>query len=217
MSWALLEGYEKKRALRAQTLALRNSKPASELDQLSSEITARLLEFPTVKEALTISTYLNVGSEVRTRGFVDWALGNGKRIIVPVVERANKRLIFSEFKAPEELGRGPHGIPEPKREFRRPVALEQADLILVPGVAWDRKGFRIGYGAGYYDRSINALRTHITTVGLAYEFQFISSVPRSRYDQRVDKIVTESRIIDTRHPDVSTHFMSNRVSTDSSV
>jgi 5-formyltetrahydrofolate cyclo-ligase len=178
-------------------LALRNSKPASELDQLSSEITARLLELPTVKEARTISTYLDIGSEVRTRGFVEWALGNGKRIIVPVVERGSKRLIFSEFKAPDELERGAHGIPEPKREFRRPVALEQADVILIPGVAWDRRGFRIGYGAGYYDRSINALRTHVTSVGLAYEFQFVSSVPRSRYDRRVDRIVTERRIIDT--------------------
>jgi 5-formyltetrahydrofolate cyclo-ligase len=178
-------------------LALRNSKPASELDQLSSEIAARLLELPTVKEARTISTYLDIGSEVRTRGFVEWALVNGRRIIVPVVDRANKRLIFSEFRAPEELERGAYGIPEPKREFRRPVALEQADVILVPGVAWDLRGFRIGYGAGYYDRSVNALRTHITTVGLAFEFQFVSNVPRSRYDRRVDRIVTETRVIDT--------------------
>ena len=183
--------------LRARMLALRNSKPVWELDQLSFKITARLLELPTVKEARTISTYLNISSEVSTLGFVEWALGNAKRIIVPVVDRANKRLIFSEFKAPEELERGAHGIPEPKREFRRPVALDEADVILVPGVAWDPKGFRIGYGAGYYDRSINALRTQITTVGLAYEFQFVSNIPRSRYDRRVDRIVTESRIIDT--------------------
>ena len=178
-------------------LALRNSKPASELDQLSSEIAARLLEVPTVKEARTISTYLDIGSEVRTCGFVEWALVNGKRIIVPVVDRANKRLIFSEFKAPEELERGAYGILEPKREFRRPVALEQADVILVPGVAWDLRGFRIGYGAGYYDRSVNALRIPVATVGLAYDFQFVSNVPRSRYDRRVDRIVTESRVIDT--------------------
>ena len=183
--------------LRAQMLALRNSKPTSELDQLSSKITARLLELAKVKEARTISTYLDIGSEVRTRGLVEWAIENGKRIIVPVVDKANQRLTFSEFKAAEELERGAHGIPEPKREFRRPVALEQADVILVPGVAWDQRGFRIGYGAGYYDRSINALRTHVTTVGLAYEFQFVSNVPRSRYDRRVDRIVTESKIIDT--------------------
>jgi 5-formyltetrahydrofolate cyclo-ligase len=178
-------------------LALRNSKPASELDQLSSKITARLIELPKVKEARTISTYLDIGSEVRTRGLVGWALGNGKKLIVPVVDQANHRLIFSEINAPEELERGAYGIPEPKRESRRPVALEQADVILVPGVAWDQRGFRIGYGAGYYDRSINALRTHIATIGLAYDFQFISNIPRSRYDQRVDRIVTESRIIDT--------------------
>jgi 5-formyltetrahydrofolate cyclo-ligase len=178
-------------------LALRNSKPTAELDQLSSRITARLLDLPTLKEARIISTYLDIGSEVRTRGLVEWAVGNSKKIIVPVVDKAQQRLIFSEFRTPEELERGAHGIQEPKREFRRPIALEQADVILVPGVAWDQKGFRIGYGAGYYDRSINALRTHVTTIGLAYEFQFISNVPRSRYDRRVDRIVTESRIIET--------------------
>lgn len=183
--------------LRAQMLALRNSKSPSELEQLSSEITGRLVELSSVKEARTISTYLEIGSEVRTRGFVEWALGSGKRVIVPVVDRASKRLVFSELKAASELERGSYGIPEPKREFRRPVALERSDVVLVPGVAWDQRGFRIGYGAGFYDRSMNSLRTHVMAIGLAYEFQFVSDIPRSRYDRRVDRIVTEKRVIDT--------------------
>ena len=180
-------------------LALRNSKPLSELDSKSLEINARLLELPEVRNSHTISAYLHTGSEVRTKAVVDWALSNGKRLIVPISDRANKFLVFSEIKSPElELKKGSYGILEPKEEFRRPVPLEEADLILVPGVAWDKSGYRVGYGAGYYDRSVNALRKPVLMIGLAYEFQVVPRAPRSRYDRRVDKIATERRIIDTK-------------------
>jgi 5-formyltetrahydrofolate cyclo-ligase len=179
-------------------LALRNSKPVSELNYKSSEINARLLELPEVRNSKTISTYLHSGSEVRTGEIGEWARSNGKRLIVPISDRANKVLLFSQVKSPErELETGSYGIPEPKKEFRRLVPLEEADVILIPGVAWDKSGYRIGYGAGYYDRSINAMRTRVLKVGLAYEFQLVPNVPRSRYDRRVDKIATERRIINT--------------------
>jgi 5-formyltetrahydrofolate cyclo-ligase len=196
MSWVLLSRYEEKQQLRRRMLALRNSKSATELDQLSSEITKRLIELPEVKNAQVLSTYLNIGSEVRTMGIVDWALSQGKSVIVPVTDRFDKRMIFSELKDPSrELVRGNFGIAEPKEEFRRPVHLDRADAVLVPGVAWDAHGLRIGYGAGYYDRSINSLHTRICTIGLSYEFQFVDNVPKMRYDRRVDKIVTDRRVI----------------------
>jgi 5-formyltetrahydrofolate cyclo-ligase len=179
-------------------LALRNSKPVVELDSLSREVESRLLELPVMRKAKTVSTYLHIGSEVRTSGIVNWAISNGKRIIVPVTDRANLRLVFSEIRQPtKELGRGFRGIPEPKPEFRRPVRLEEADVVLVPGVAWDQRGYRIGYGSGYYDRSINALQSQPTKLGLAYEFQIVPVLPRTRFDRRVDKIVTERRSIET--------------------
>lgn len=182
-------------------LTLRNNIPTSELDRLSIEITARLLNFPAFTDAHTISTYLNAGSEVRTMQIVNWALVNGKRVIVPIMNRANKRLTFSELKAPErELEKRAFGILEPKPEFCKPVPLEEADVNLIPGVAWDQQGYRIGYGTGYYDRSINSLQKQMMKIGLAYEFQFVSSIPTTRYDRRVDSIVTERRIIKTsRH------------------
>ena len=179
-------------------LALRNNHSSLELDSLSSKIKVRLVELPAVKNSRTISTYLHIGSEVRTNSVVEWAIQNSKRVIVPVTDRTSKRLIFSELKDPErELEKGNYGIPEPKPEFRRPVPLEKADVILVPGVAWDMEGYRIGYGAGYYDRSINSLHRHIVKLGLAYEFQILSKIPRSSFDRRVNKMVTEERSIDT--------------------
>ncbi len=185
-------------------LALRNSKPASELEQKSIEISSRLFELPEIANARTVSTYLHTGSEVRTTKIIDWALSNGKRLIVPISDKANKLLIFSEVTSPgNELEPGAYGILEPKPEFRRPVPLEEADVVLVPGIAWDKTGYRVGYGAGYYDRSINSLRTRVMMIGLAYEFQFVTKIPRSRYDRRVDKVVTERRIISTAFPQKS--------------
>jgi 5-formyltetrahydrofolate cyclo-ligase len=179
-------------------LALRNSYTSSELDFRSSKIEGRLIELPAVRDCGTISTYLHFGSEVRTKGIVQWALLNGKRVIVPLTDRSTMRLIFSELRDPErELENGNYGISEPKPEFRRLVPLEEADIILVPAVAWDLQGYRIGYGAGYYDRSINSLRSSVRKLGLSYEFQIVPNIPRSTFDTRVDKIVTEDRIINT--------------------
>jgi 5-formyltetrahydrofolate cyclo-ligase len=179
-------------------LALRNSKPAEQLDALSVQIASNLIELPEFKEARIVSAYVHIGSEVRTRAIVLWALANGKRVIVPLTDRINRRLLFSEIRNPgRELQSGTFGIPEPRPKFRRPVALAQADVILVPGVAWDLRGYRIGYGGGYYDRSINHLSRDVPRIGLAYEFQIVNDVPRTSHDRRVDKIVTERRTIDT--------------------
>jgi 5-formyltetrahydrofolate cyclo-ligase len=179
-------------------LALRNSTPMAELEALSSRIFSKLIEVPEIQRARTVSTYLHTGSEVRTRKIVDWLLSKGKRVIVPISDKPKKRLLFSELVDPEkELAPGTYGILEPKVEFRRLIPLEQADVVLVPGVGWDRRGYRIGYGAGYYDRSINSLVTSVFKIGLAYEFQLVDRIPQSRYDRRVDEIVTELRVIDT--------------------
>ena len=177
-------------------LFLRNDKPATQLDYLSSRISQRLFNLQEFEDARTISIYLHIGSEVRTREILAWCIAQAKRVIIPVTNRMNRRLIFSELTAPEkELEIGNFGILEPKTEFLRPVPLEEAEVALVPGIAWDLRGYRIGYGGGYYDRSINSLHNHVLTVGLGYEFQIVREVPTTRYDRPVDKIVTERRVI----------------------
>jgi 5-formyltetrahydrofolate cyclo-ligase len=177
-------------------LSLRNSHNPSELDELSVEITNNVVRTGWVAEARTICTYLHTGSEVRTEQIVDWALSRGKRVIVPITIKAEKHLLFSELRATADLEKGVFGIPEPRPACRRPVPLEEADVVLVPGIAWDTHGYRIGYGGGYYDRSLNSIRKHVNTIGLAFEFQMITDLPRIRYDRHVDKIVTEQRTID---------------------
>jgi len=174
--------------------------PADELDLLSSNISRRLFELPELKEAKTISTYVHTGSEVRTMDIIEWCLEQKKRLIVPVTDKTNRKLVFSELKAPnKELEHRTFGILEPKPEYLRPVSLEEAQVILVPGTAWDQKGYRIGYGGGFYDRTINSLHGHLLKVGLSYEFQIVNTIPTTAYDRSVDKIVTENRTITMAH------------------
>jgi 5-formyltetrahydrofolate cyclo-ligase len=159
----------------------------------------RLFTLREVESANTVSTYVNTGSEVRTGEIVAWCLAQGKRVIIPVTDRANKRLIFSEVRVPEkELEAGTFGILEPKPEFLRPVPLKEAQVVLVPGIAWNLQGYRIGYGGGYYDRAINSIRSPLLTIGLAYEFQIISRISTTQYDRPVNKIATELRVINSR-------------------
>ena len=180
-------------------LARRNNVQPAQLDYLSSKICQRVFTLRELEAAKTVSTYINTGSEVRTGQILAWCLAQGKRVIIPVTDRANRRLIFSELRAPDrELEPGTFGILEPKPEFLRPVPLEEAQLVLVPGIAWNLHGYRIGYGGGYYDRSINSIRSHILTIGLSYEFQIINQIPTTRHDRAVHKIVTERRVINTQ-------------------
>ena len=176
-------------------LALRNGYNASELDRLSVDIAKRVASLDCVEDARTISTYLNIGSEVRTDQIVEWAWSRGKRVIVPVTVKAEKQLIFSEIRSREELGIGTFGIPEPKPEYRRLVPLEDAGAVLIPGVAWDSKGYRIGYGGGFYDRKLNSVPKPLVTIGLAFEFQILTEIPKTRYDQHVGMVETELRVI----------------------
>ena len=180
-------------------LARRNSFQRALLDYLSSKISQSLFRLRELESAKTVSTYMSTGSEVRTGAILAWCLDQGKRVIIPVTDRANRRLIFSEITAPDrELEPGTFGILEPKPEFLRPVPLEEAQVVLVPGIAWNLQGYRIGYGGGYYDRTINSIRSHVLTIGLAYEFQIINEIPTTRYDRAVHKIVTERRVINTQ-------------------
>ena len=177
-------------------LFFRNGQPAAELDDFSSRISRRLFDLQEFEHAKTIAIYLHIGSEVRTREILAQCISRAKRVIIPVTNRMNRRLIFSELRAPEkELDVGNFGILEPMTEFLRPVPLEEAEIVLVPGIAWDLRCYRIGYGGGYYDRSINSLHNRVLTVGLGYEFQIVREIPITRYDRPVDKIVTERRVI----------------------
>jgi 5-formyltetrahydrofolate cyclo-ligase len=104
-------------------------------------------------------------------------------------------LLVSELTSFGELRDGFYGIKEPMEEYVRPTSSEQLDLIIVPAVAYDRRGYRIGYGGGYYDRFLSSLDKDIVTIGIAFDIQIVGEVPVQPFDIPVDMVITESGII----------------------
>jgi 5-formyltetrahydrofolate cyclo-ligase len=188
---------ERKQALRAAALRRRRSIAEDELAELSARVEANLLTLKEYQKARLLISYCAVKDEVQTRPIVERALADGKRVAVIITDVATRTLRFSEIKSfDDDLAPGAFGILEPKRGHIRPVSIRDADLILVPLVAWDEKGRRLGYGAGYFDRALQDVR--IPKVGLALESQRLPQIPESRFDVPLDAIVTDARVVRAR-------------------
>lgn len=151
------------------------------------------------KQAGVVHFYLNIKSEVVTEDAVKSAISTGKDVVVPVMDKRERRLHLSRLRDCEiELALSSHGIIEPKPEFCKFVDLKDIDLMVLPGVAFDLNGHRVGYGAGYYDRLLRDADKRPFLVALAFEVQIVNKIPIGDHDVRMDKIITEKRIIDCK-------------------
>lgn len=150
------------------------------------------------KNANNVMVYITLENEneVSTEPIIDDLFDKGKRIFVPLTVHKTKALIVSELKdLKEDLEVGNFGVMEPKKEATRPVEPSILDLVIVPGVAFDKEGFRIGHGAGYYDRFLPGLPEKTATVSIAFDMQLIDKVPVNCYDIAVKYIITEKQFI----------------------
>jgi 5-formyltetrahydrofolate cyclo-ligase len=186
---------ERKQGLRVAVLRKRRSIDPEELAALSSRVEANVLSLKEYKDARLIISYCAKEDEVQTRPLIERALREGKRVAVVVTDVSSKTLSFSEIGSFEdELAPGPFGILEPKPGHLRLVSIAKADMVVVPLVAWDERGHRLGYGAGYFDRALSGAR-RVRKVGLALESQRLKEVPVSPHDVPLDIIVTERRVV----------------------
>jgi 5-formyltetrahydrofolate cyclo-ligase len=187
---------EAKAKLRKQFLESRSAMDPALRAALSERIAARLAEVPEFADARVVHLYIGaVGGEVATRAIALDILQAGKRLVCPRVV-GGQRLEHHEVRSLDELVESARGLwePDPHRSPRMdPSGL---DLILVPGIAFDRLGNRLGFGRGYYDRFLSALSA--PKVALAFSLQIADSVPHSPLDVPVDWVVTESETIACR-------------------
>lgn len=185
---------ERKRAIREESHARRNAQ--SNKDELSREIVAKFMALPEYAAATTVMFYVDVRSEVRTRNDLAQALSTGKRIVVPYCVDGELELFHLENM--NELQTGMYKILEPKPELRavpaKRVEVELLDLVMVPGVAFDRRGGRMGHGKGYYDKLLEHARPDAPLVALAFECQMFPEVPVAEHDIFMDKIITEAAV-----------------------
>lgn len=182
-----------KAALRAQVLERREALSESYVQQTSERIIARLKELPEVQQARVVHCYVSWRNEVDTRSFIRDMLDSGKRVVVPVVDLSRRTLLHSEIKSFDDLAPGTFGILEPRREALRPISPKELDLVIVPGVMFDLRGRRIGFGGGYYDDFLRLVSC--PKIGLAYQFQVVEVLPQRPADERVDMIVTEEAVV----------------------
>jgi 5-formyltetrahydrofolate cyclo-ligase len=198
MSTELLDSSNLKQQIREQAHANRNAQENK--DELSREIVARCMSLPEYQQAKTVLFYLDVRSEVRTRNDLENALASGKKIVVPYC--VDGELELFHLTNPEELAVGMYRILEPKTELRsveaHKVDVKEIDLIIVPGVAFDREGGRTGHGKGYYDKLLEHARPDTPLVALAFECQLFDKIPMQDHDVYMDKVITEKAVYNGR-------------------
>lgn len=186
---------ERKDALRKQAHANRNAQENK--DELSRRIVGAFMSLPEYAVADTVMFYIDVRSEVRTRHDLALALASGKTIVVPWCN-ADGELELFRLENMEELEIGMYKILEPKAELRslpgKQVSVESLDLIMVPGVGFDRRGGRMGHGKGYYDKLLQHARTNAPLIALAFECQLFVEIPVADHDIFMDKLITEDHV-----------------------
>ena len=186
-----------KKEIRREILRKRDNLSLRNRLELSRRICDNLMNLEEFQKAKVVHFFLTTKSEVITEEAIRKTLSMGKEVVVPVVDKGQRRICLSKLEDYDhELNIMPHGIPEPKPEFNRCVPLSYVDLMILPGVAFDIKGHRLGYGAGYYDRLLKDEDFRPPLVALAFETQIVDDIPVGVHDVRVDKIITERRVIE---------------------
>jgi 5-formyltetrahydrofolate cyclo-ligase len=183
-----------KRQMRIEAIARRASQPDAQ--GLSETIFRQLAALPEYAGARVVMLYLDVRDEVRTRWFVPAAWAQGKTVVVPYCTESDLELFrLDNF---DELIPGTMGILEPKPELRvardKRIDPTQLDLVVVPGVAFDRRGGRLGYGKGYYDKLLRQVRGDATKAAVCFECQLFAEIPVLPHDVRMDMVVTEKAV-----------------------
>lgn len=161
---------------------------------LSSRVERLLFGLEDFRNARVVASYVAKRDEVQTESILRRELSGGVKVLVPLTSSREGRLVFSELRDFSELAPGGFGILEPRPECIRPSPLTSAQVVLVPLVAWDERGYRIGHGKGYFDKALAPL-ARSASVGLAFEAQRVERVPDRSYDVPLGTIVTERRVL----------------------
>ncbi|NME84205.1 5-formyltetrahydrofolate cyclo-ligase [Clostridium sp. SM-530-WT-3G] len=187
-----------KKQIRREILEIRENLSLEEKDNYDKIITDKFFESNYYKQANNIFIYISYGSEIDTKYIITRAIKEGKNIYVPRTEFSARLMNAVRINNFDNLIKSKYGALEPKKDeaFINPNDL---DLIVVPGVAFDKNGGRIGYGAGFYDRYFKRIndenKSRIMKLVLAYDFQLMDKVPTDKEDVSIDAVITEKQFI----------------------
>ncbi|MGW3567408.1 5-formyltetrahydrofolate cyclo-ligase [Streptomyces sp. NPDC000941] len=182
--------------LRRSLIAVRARLTADDIADAQARLACRALELPELAEAGTVAAYVSVGSEPGTRGLREALRARGVRVLLPVLQEDND-LDWGPDEGPERLVRARRGLLEPDGPRLGPEAVTRADVVLLPGLAVDRRGVRLGRGGGSYDRVLARLDragAQPALVVLLYDGEVLDEVPGEAHDRPVHAAVTPSAV-----------------------
>jgi 5-formyltetrahydrofolate cyclo-ligase len=183
----------RKRALRAELRERRQNLTSVERDAATAGFTENLQSLVLDLSARSISCYLSARNEPNTRPFLNWAEADGIRVLFPI-SREDGLLDWTVGEDEEEF-EGLAGVPEVAGELLGPIAINDVDLIIVPAAAVDETGMRMGWGRGYFDKTLGSMEKCPPVYAVVYDHEFVTDVPRELHDQPVNGVVTPTRII----------------------
>lgn len=182
--------------IRKKAIQDRASMSLESVREKSRVIMEKIMSLDVYLQSRAVMAYVDFRNEVQTSDLINCSLAAGKLLTVPITDTREKRLIPSRVLAyPGDLAPGFWGIMEPRQSCVRPVDPGELDLVIVPGVAFDSKGNRLGYGGGFYDRFLIRTRADTVNVAPVFEAQIVAEVLPGPLDVPVDIIVTEERMI----------------------
>ena len=177
-----------KNQIRTEIRQKRDDFDKSERAKLDEIIYNKLISTEAVQKAKTIMTYISMGSEADTYRFIDYCFNNNKKVSVPVTVKGEREMKISYIDSMDDLERGAYEIMQPV-VFKK-CDISDIDVVIVPGVAFDKNNHRIGYGGGYYDRLLSNYNG--VTIGLCYDFCIVDSTEPEGHDVAVDILIRNS-------------------------
>lgn len=188
-----------KKDLRKIILSKRSEIQGEMRTQFEDKILSTLVQTSYFQQATRVASFVSFRDELSTHRINQMILDSGKELLLPYISMASKQMTFHRVHALDELVLSSYGIYEPDPTKHDIVSNDAIDLVLTPGLAFDARGFRLGYGGGFYDRLFQAIKKTIPKIGLAFDLQYVTHIPVDPFDQPITHLITEKGLIDFHH------------------
>lgn len=183
-----------KKNLRKQYTETRNAISQTDKIQWSQLLTETLTQLDAIKNAHVVASFVSFRSEISTLEINQWLLNQNKTLLLPKVDSATNTLKFYEVYSLNTLKKGAFGILEPDEILCKAVPIENIEVILTPGLAFDQEGYRLGYGGGFYDKVFSATESRTKRIGIGFSCQSVQLLPHERFDLPVHYFVSEKGV-----------------------
>lgn len=183
-----------KKNLRKDFSDLRNSLTQEYMNTASLYVLEHLKNMAVVQNSNAIASFVSFRSELPTDAINHWIIESGKKLLLPKVNAHTKEIYFYEVPSLRTLKPGAYGILEPDEILCKRVTFDSLEIVLTPGLAFDKAGYRLGYGGGYYDKLFSHKEVNALRIGIGFECQKCDHLPHDTFDLPLDLIVTDNSV-----------------------